>query len=62
MRDSGKVAIGRVVLRSKQQLCALRPTGDVLTLSTMLFGDEVRAARPARRARRGRDAEATTAS
>jgi DNA end-binding protein Ku len=29
------------VLRSKQQLCALRPTGDVLTLSTMLFGDEV---------------------
>ncbi|MGO9972031.1 MAG: Ku protein [Solirubrobacteraceae bacterium] len=41
MRDSAKVAIGRVVLRSKQQLCALRPTGDVLTLSTMLFGDEI---------------------
>jgi DNA end-binding protein Ku len=41
MRESGKVAIGKVVLRSKQQLCALRPTGDVLTLSTMLFGDEV---------------------
>jgi DNA end-binding protein Ku len=29
------------VIRSKQQLCALRPTGEVLTLSTMLFGDEV---------------------
>ena len=41
MRESGKVGIGRVVLRSKQQLCALRPTGDVLTLTTMLFGDEV---------------------
>ena len=41
MRESGKVGIGRVVLRSKQQLAALRPTGDVLTLSTMLFGDEV---------------------
>jgi DNA end-binding protein Ku len=41
MRESGKVGIGRVVLRTKQQLCALRPTGDVLTLSTMLFGDEV---------------------
>jgi DNA end-binding protein Ku len=41
MGDSGKVGIGRVVLRSKQQLCALRPTGGVLTLSTMLFGDEV---------------------
>ncbi len=41
MSESGKVGIGRVVLRSKQQLCALRPTGGVLTLSTMLFGDEV---------------------
>ncbi len=41
MRESGKVGVGRVVLRSKQQLCALRPTGEVLTLSTMLFGDEV---------------------
>ena len=41
MSESGKVGIGRVVLRSKQQLCALRPTEGVLTLSTMLFGDEV---------------------
>ncbi|MBV9424054.1 MAG: Ku protein [Solirubrobacterales bacterium] len=41
MTEAGKVGIGRVVLRSKQQLCALRPTGGVLTLSTMLFGDEV---------------------
>jgi DNA end-binding protein Ku len=41
MRESGKVGIGRVVIRSKQQLCALRPTEDVLTLTTMLFGDEV---------------------
>ncbi len=41
MREAEKVGIGRVVLRSKQQLCALRPTGEVLTLSTMLFGDEV---------------------
>ncbi len=41
MREAGKVGIGRVVLRSKQQLCALRPTGEALTLTTMLFGDEV---------------------
>jgi DNA end-binding protein Ku len=41
MREAGKVAIGRVVLRSKQQLCALRPSGDVMTMATMLFGDEV---------------------
>jgi DNA end-binding protein Ku len=47
MRASGKVAIGRLVLRTKQQLCALRPVDGsdggepVLALSTMLFGDEV---------------------
>jgi DNA end-binding protein Ku len=41
MREAGKVGIGRLVLRTKQQLCALRPGEDVLTLSTMLFGDEV---------------------
>jgi len=41
MREAGKVAIGRVVLRSKQQLCALRPSGDVMMMATMLFGDEV---------------------
>ncbi|HWD65328.1 MAG TPA: Ku protein [Solirubrobacteraceae bacterium] len=41
MKASGKVAIGRIVLRTKQQLCALRPAGDALALSTMLFGDEV---------------------
>jgi DNA end-binding protein Ku len=41
MRESGKVGLGRVVIRSKQQLCALRPTDEVLALTTMLFGDEV---------------------
>ena len=41
MREAGKVGIGRLVLRTKQQLCALRPGDEVLTLSTMLFGDEV---------------------
>ena len=41
LNEAGKVGIGRVVLRSKQQLCALRPGEEVLTLTTMLFGDEV---------------------
>jgi DNA end-binding protein Ku len=41
MNESQKIAIGRIVIRSKQQLCALRPIGDALGLSTMLFGDEV---------------------
>jgi DNA end-binding protein Ku len=44
MEQAGKVAIGRFVLRTRQQLCALRPADGVLMLSTMLFGDEVNAA------------------
>lgn len=43
MERAGKVAIGRFVLRTRQQICALRPAGGVLMLSTMLFGDEVNA-------------------
>jgi len=42
MRSSGKVAIARVVLRSKEQLVAIRPAfDDVLMMETMIFADEV---------------------
>ncbi len=41
MADSGKVAIARFVFRNKEHLAALRPAGDVLTLTTMRFADEV---------------------
>ena len=41
MSESGKVAIGRVVLRTKEYLVAIRPRDDVLTMETMLFADEV---------------------
>jgi DNA end-binding protein Ku len=41
MRESGKVAIARVVIRSKEQLVAIRPMGEVLVMSSMLFPDEV---------------------
>jgi DNA end-binding protein Ku len=41
MEQQGKVAIGRVVLRTKQYLAAIRPLEGVLALSTMLFADEV---------------------
>ncbi len=41
MTESGKVAIGRVVLRTKEYLVAIRPRDDVLTMETMLFSDEV---------------------
>ncbi|WP_205697440.1 Ku protein [Conexibacter sp. SYSU D00693] len=41
MEETGKVAIARVVIRSKENLVALRPMGDVLGMATMLFPDEV---------------------
>ena len=41
MADERKVAIARFVLRNKEHLAALRPMGDVLTLTTMRFADEI---------------------
>ncbi len=41
MRETAKVAIARVVIRSKEALVALRPIDDVLAMSTMVFADEV---------------------
>ena len=41
MEGTGKVGIGRFVLRTKQYLAALRPRDGALVLSTMLFADEV---------------------
>jgi DNA end-binding protein Ku len=41
MQESNRVAIGRVVLRTKEYLTAIRPMGRALTMSTMLFADEV---------------------
>ena len=41
MQKQGKVAIGSVVMRTKQYLAAIRPRDGVLAMSTMLFPDEV---------------------
>jgi DNA end-binding protein Ku len=41
LRETGKVGIATVVIRSKEQLVALRPIGDVLGMTTMVFPDEV---------------------
>ena len=41
LREEGKVAIGRVILRSKEKLVALRADGDVLVCSTLMFADEI---------------------
>ena len=42
MQQTGRVAIATVVIRSKQQLVAVRPIGDhALGMATMVFPDEV---------------------
>ncbi len=41
MQEARKVAVARFVLRNKEHLAAIRPMGDVLTLATMRFHDEV---------------------
>jgi DNA end-binding protein Ku len=40
--NTGQVAIGRVVLRSKEYLVAVRERDELLSLTTMLFADEIR--------------------
>jgi DNA end-binding protein Ku len=42
MERSGRVAIARFVLRTKEYLVAVRPRGNAITLTTMRFHDEVR--------------------
>src|SRR4051794_24475434 len=41
MQETNKVAIARVVIRQKENLVAIRATGNVMTMATMVFHDEV---------------------
>jgi len=41
MQELRKVAIGRVVMRGKEHLVAIRPMGDLLCVETMRYADEV---------------------
>jgi DNA end-binding protein Ku len=41
MRDTGKVAIARVVLRAREQLVAVHPRQDILMMTTLTYADEV---------------------
>ena len=41
MEEQGKVAIARLVMRTKQYLAALRPKDGMLVMSTMVYADEV---------------------
>ncbi len=44
MEDSGRVAIASFVMRTKQYLVAIRPSGGTLMMSTMVYADELVAA------------------
>lgn len=44
LRSSGKVAVAKVALRSRESLAVIRACGDVLVLETLLWPDEVRPA------------------
>ena len=50
LQESNKVAIARVVIRSKEYLTAIRPAGGVLTLGDDAVRGRARPDRPARRA------------
>ena len=45
LKRSGRVAIGRFVMRTKERVVCLRPFEQIVALQTMFFPDEVRDAR-----------------
>ena len=44
LRSAGRVAVGQIVIRSRQRLCALVPEGDALVLEVLRYPYELRAA------------------
>lgn len=42
LHETGKVAVVKVALRSRESLAVIRPDGDLLVLQTMLWPDELR--------------------
>ncbi len=60
MEKQGKAAIGKVVIRTKQYLAAIRPLDGVLALSTMRFADEVVPTSEVKNASSGKDASVSS--
>lgn len=42
LRESGKIALAKVVMRTRQYLCALFPLDDAIVMQTLRFGFELR--------------------
>ncbi len=45
LREARKIGIGTIVLRQREHLAALEPTGEALVLTTMRFAHEIRSAK-----------------
>jgi len=45
LADSGKAGVGKVAIRQREYLAAVRPHGDTLMLETMHFADEITSAK-----------------
>jgi DNA end-binding protein Ku len=43
LEESGRVGVGTIVLRQREHLAALEPSGEALVLTTMRFAHEIRA-------------------
>ena len=42
LESSGRVAVAKISLRQKEQVCCLRPLGNGIVMSTMYYPDEIR--------------------
>jgi len=42
LKDTGKVAVGRFVMRSRENLCIVRPQANMLVLMKLRFAEEIR--------------------
>src|SRR5438309_369193 len=43
--ETGRVGVGTIVLRQREHLAALEPSGEALVLTTMRFAHEIRSAK-----------------
>ena len=42
LKDTGRVAVGQFVMRSRENLCIIRPNGNMLMLMKLRFAEEIR--------------------
>lgn len=42
LKDSGKIAVGEFILRNRENICVLKPQGDVLLLQKIRYAEEIR--------------------